>query len=301
MKYLVSVLILSLFVSCASKRRSEGKSVSNITNEDFKKEPAISFSEKKDFYDLSEINDITDDSLINETIQRVPEAKLEAITADQSSADPLSRLSSLCYQKEFRSAFILIDKVYRPYKKNAAYWNQVGTCYFLKGDYRKSRLFYEKSISLKKNYAPPFNNIGALHLKNNEYAKALAAFEKAESLSRNSLTPTYNLSQVYLNFGIVAKAKAGFSKIERAKGGDPGVLNGLATSYLFEGNVSKAIQYYEQINPTLFERASFGINYAVALKLGRQNDKAQVVIRSVDVTDKWEAYYKRARNFVEGR
>lgn len=293
MKYL---LVLLLVVSCAqNERRVRNKSVSQIKNEDFIQEPPVPFNRNKDFYSVDDIDQIMNDSLVEETIQRVPEPQRERIA---ESKNDISRFTSLCYSKDFDKAFNIIDRLYSRYKKHPGFWNQVGSCHYLKNDLRKARLFYQKTIELNAKYAPAFNNIGAVHIKNKDYEKALAAFKKAKALSRFSLTPTYNLAKLYLSFGVINQAQKFFNAIESQRPGDFGVMNGLATTYLYQGKLRSALTYYRKIKPNLYRRPEFGINYAVALKLAGDSGRAASVLSDVKVTRGWSEYYGQVQRLV---
>ena len=58
--------------------------------------------------------------------------------------DPISKIISLCYRREYEDAEKVMDDVYKQYKNHPSYWNQVGTCYYLRGDLRKALLYYKE-------------------------------------------------------------------------------------------------------------------------------------------------------------
>lgn len=292
--------MIVFLVGCASEeKRSAGKPVEEIKNEDFKRVVPVQYSSRDDYYKLKDIERANEDALLEETLQRLPESSLDNVAGEKGT---LTSFTSHCYKAEFKEAFLQIDHLYDEYRKHPGYWNQVGTCYNLKGDLRKARLFYQKSLDLDKSYAPAFNNIGVLHLKKSEYEKAVAAFTKARELSRFSLTPTFNLAFVYLSFGVADKAKSLLLAVNRQKPGDGQVLGGLGTAEIFLGDFDKAVAYFESISSDKLKRPSIGLNYALALRVLGQKSKAEDALDRVSSSGlgQWQNYYSQVKNFVEG-
>ena len=295
-------IIVSVFLllSCASRRKSEGKNIDEITNIDFKKEAPIEYDRNEDYYDIFDSLGPIEDSLIEETIQRVasPDSNVE-FNKGKDNQDNLSRLAATCYRNDFKDSIVIIDNLYRRYQKHSGYWNQVGNCYLLRGELRKANIFYKQAFKYNKNYAPAYNNIGNIHIQRREYEKALAAFKKAHELKRSALTPAYNLAQMYLNFGVVGQAQKLFLDIERQRPGDPSVLGGLAATYLFQGNVKTSLSYFRRISADNLERPSIGLNYAVVLALSGDKNSAIEVLNNVNnSSSEWKKYYFKVKSFV---
>ena len=295
-----NTLVLTLaLVSCASKRRSDGKDIDDITDIDFKKENIVRYDQDDDYYNIFDQSVRIDDSLIEETIHRASDTdvKLDKITGGK---DEISQLAGLCYSEGFEKAFTSIDNLYRRYQKHPGYWNQVGNCYLLKGQLRKANLFYKQALKYNKKYSPAYNNIGNIHIQRKEYEKALAAFKRAYDLKKNSLTPAYNLAQIYLNFGVVDKAQRLLLSIENQRSGDPSVLGALAATYLFQGKVEQGLSYFRQIPGGQLSHPSIGLNYAVALKIAGNNKQANQAFGNVNNNrPEWKKYYLKVKDFVE--
>ena len=295
---LLLVVILSL-ASCATKKRSEGKDVNNISNLDFKKEVPVRYNKNKDYYNFFQRPDSLKDSLIEETVHRMPNMKLEET---KDGVDEMSQLAIFCYNEDFKKAFILIDNLYRRYQKHPGYWNQVGNCYLLQGDLRKAELFYLQSLQYNQNYAPAYNNLGSLHIRRKEYEKALSAFKKAHKLNRSSLTPIYNLAQMYLNFGVVGKAKKFLLAIENQRSGDPRVLSALGTAYLFQGKIKKSLSYFNKVSSDSRKHPSVGLNYVIALVISENKELAEEIFDDINNDQKeWKRYYKKVGSFMRKR
>ena len=284
MKIILIFLLLITFVGCSSSKK-EGevgfsdeieKEFEGIENSDFVDPPPVVYQESTDSFP-EEIE--KKDSLIKESVARLPEPKLEDV-ADLD--DPLSKIVAHCYLQEFGKAQKLFDSVYKKYKKNPSYWNQVGTCALLEGKYKKAQLYYNKSRDLRKNYVPPINNLGVLYQIRGEDQKALSAYEKATSLKGFSSTPYFNLAQLYLEYGLFKKARSIFNGLLKSKSGDADLLNGVAVSYLLEGNVSAAISFYDQIDSDFLSRPHINLNFALALHMAGKKEDAKDLLGRVN-------------------
>ncbi len=312
-KLLTLIFVLSLF-GCASeqtemisastgnkirKNASDGAPLADdyswVDGLDFKTVEEKKFQSDKDIFkgETSEA-----DALSKESIARLSKPKLEEVAL--SSSDPLDKIASLCYQEQFDSAFKLVDEIYAGYKNNTSYWNQVGTCYFLKGEYSKSILFFNKSRDLDASYLPPINNLGVVYQTQGKFQKALAAYKKASDLNTFALTPLYNLSQLYLKFGKIDKAFSILEALNKKKPGDNDVAGSLATGYLMKGNMQKAVELFTKIPKTELADARFGLNFALALKLSdRQSDAVLVLNNVIEPTmADLKNYYQRVNEFI---
>lgn len=306
--HLALLFIITTFYSCSSAiKQLSGKSstepteeeLASIENSDFLQGKRVRF--KKEFDNFEAINRDSDtDSLMYESIARIPEYDLKSISETQ---DPISKIISLCYRREYEDAEKVLDDVYKQYKNHPSYWNQVGTCYYLRGDLRKALLYYNKSRSLSKKYAPPINNLGVIYQRRGFDQKALLAFKKASDLSSFSLTPVFNLAHLYLKYGFSKRARTIFESLRKKGSKDVDVIAGLATTYLMENNIQKSVELFSQIPDSQRKRPNVGVNFAIALKkIGRPKD-AERVIENVDKRQlgKYEDYFKSAENYVRGK
>ncbi len=294
-------LILLLVTSCgSSSKKSENQSPESqefswIENNDFESGETVKYDENSDLFEGSESSY---DSLSSESIARLPEFKLEVVA---TSKDTIGKVISLCYQKKFKEASQVMDSLFKKYKNHPAYWNQVGTCFFLQGNMRGALLYYNKSLSLNKNYAPPINNLGVIYQKDGREQKALLAFKKASELNSFSLTPIFNLSQMYLKYGFTDKARSLLAALFKKNGKDMDVINSLAVSYMIEGNYTEALKWYDKIPRDLHSRYDIGINYALTLKLSGRVKDAQTVFERINVTKLGDSstYYGKVKRYLE--
>ena len=235
------------------------KEFSFVTDKSFRPIPIVKYENKKDVFTDGSSDD---DVLSKESLDKSPAPRIEDVV---DSDDQISSLISLCYKQHFPAAFKLIDKLYSQYKKNVGYWNQIGTCYLLKGDVSKSILFYNKARSLRPNFAPAINNLGVISQLRGKFQKSLLAYKEAASYSPKSLTPKFNLAQLYLRFGHNKQALKLFKQLNDIGQDDPDILNGLAVTYLSMGKVNKSLGYFKDIDSDLLENEHFGISFQTHL------------------------------------
>lgn len=299
MKYLLMALVL-IISSCSSSGKKDGteqtledKEFGWVENEAFNKVSEVQYKSSEDMF--KEV--MGDDSLSSESISRLPAPRIEKIA---DSDDPVSQGIGKCYGKNFVEAEKVFEKNYKKYKNHPGYWNQIGTCQFLKGEYRKALLFYNKSRSLNSNYAPPVNNIGVIHQRQGKDQKALSAFEKAVELNKFSLTPLFNLGQLYLKYGFVEKAEGVFNTLYRKNSSDIDVLSALGTSALLKEDYSRSVAFYSKIPRSNLSDAKVGLNFSVALKAAGRNKDAKTVFERVDPQTLGElgGYYNKVGRFI---
>lgn len=297
MKIITLLFIMLVAVSCASKRDMRDDLNNDfewIKNDDFRPKKQIRYVPYKDIYD----DEIAGwDSLSAESIARIPRSKLEVVNEKDV---PISSAVSFCYQNNFKKGFEILDALYHNHKKHSGYWNQVGSCYYLKGNFRKALLYYNKARDLNSKYSPAINNLGVIYQKDGYDQKALVAYSRAARLNAFSVTPTFNLAQLYLKYGLVKKAVKLFNGLFLRNQNDVDVINGLATSYLFMGKYSKAIEYYSRIDDEYLEKPYIGLNYVVALKFSNQTEEARDLFGDIDNNKlgSLRGYYQKVAKFV---
>lgn len=265
-----------------------------IENADFKEVEAQPYVATDDKFEGSISNQ---DSLSNESIARVPAPKIESVI---DSNDIVTKLSALCHTNKFSDAFLVVQKEHRKFKRHPAFWNQVGTCYLLKKDYRSAIVFYNKAREIDSKYAPPLNNLGVIYQMRGSLQKAALAYKEASKLNALSLTPIFNLAQLQLRGGQVESAIVAFQALVKRNDEDVDALAGFATALLIRGDVAQSVRVYERLNDSVIKKPSYGTNYAVALKLAGQENKARSVLSQVTSTPNQNeiGYYNQVKNFV---
>ncbi len=281
------LFILLVLVSCSTERIQPARSLAAVSTEedfswveqlDFNKKSEEKYKADKDEFDFSSSSE-SSHVLIKESLSSLPSARLEeALTA---SNDPITKMNIKCQQGKFDEALKIADDQYSRFKNNTSYWNQLGTCFYLKSDNAKAILFYNKSRDLDAKFVPPVNNLGVVYQKQGKHQKALSAFKLATDLNSFTVTPTYNLAQLYLRFGTVNKALPIFQGLHKRSPDDIEVTAALASSYLIRGDYSEAINLYAKLDKGLLSKPSIGLNYAVALKLANRPVDAKTVFDNV--------------------
>ena len=237
-------------------------------------------------------------ALIKESLSFLTPEKLEEGLA--KSEDVSTKMTLKCYQNKFDEAFLISDENYFKYKASADYWNAIGTCYFLKLDYAKAILFYNKARDLDSKFAPPINNLGVVYSRQGKYQKALAAFKLASDLNAFSVTPTYNLAVLYLKFGTVGKAMPIFQGLLKRSSNDEEILSAVAASYLLRGDFSKAVEMYSKLSKNILIEPTVGLNYAVALKLDGRASEAKVAFGNLSpAKGSLNEYLQKVEKFIK--
>lgn len=301
------MLLLGLFfASCASqetmpsrKSASDGSPLAEdyswVDNLDFKSAEESKYQPDRDQF-KGEIADA--DALSKESIARISKPKLEALS--QNSKDPLDRIVSYCYQDQFDAGFKVVDEVYSQYKNNTSYWNQVGTCYFLKGEYSKAILFFNKSRDLDPKFNPPVNNLGVVYQAQGKYQKALLAFKKASDMNSFALTPLFNLSQLYLKYGKVEQAHTLLEALHKRKPLDVDVAGSFATSLMMKGEYARAVELFTKLDKATLSNPRLGLNFALALKLNQRPQDAVLVFQNISDPKESDlkVYYQRVNDYI---
>ena len=284
MKKILPILLLALSACSTSPDKVARNSAS--ADDDFQWVEGLNFDKKneekyradKDEFSFSS-SDESSYALIKESLALLPEGKLQ--DAVSKTDDPIMKINIKCYQGKFDEALKIADDQYSRYKNNTSYWNQVGTCYFLKSDYGKAILFYNKSRDLDPKYIPPVNNLGVVYQKQGKFQKALTAFRLASDLNTFAITPTYNLAQLYLRFGTVGKALPIFESLQKRSPKDVDLGSALASANLIRGNYQSAADIYSRFDKSTLKIPSVGLNYAVTLKLLNRPKDAQTALSNV--------------------
>lgn len=257
MKYLIPLLILG---ACSSKPAKNEKRLETVTNEDFKKEKALSKSDVRDFYELN--GKTLSPALQDETLDNFSRSELSQV----KSTDPLVEISLMCNQRDFTGAYQVAEKNFNRYQKIPAYWNLIANCHLNEGSARRALLFYNKALELDRNYVPALNNIGVMYSRQGQDQKALVAFERASALGKFSKTPRYNLAKLYLSYGLVESALPVFSGLLNESQGDVDLLNAVASSYFLMSDYNKALSYYKQIPEDQWQNPEVGLNLSLTFK-----------------------------------
>jgi Flp pilus assembly protein TadD len=263
---------------------------------DFDKKVETKYQAEKDEFNIS--SEESAHALVKESLSNLSPVRLDETLT--KADDVLTKMNIKCYQNKFDEALKIADDIYGQYKNNTSYWNQLGTCYYLKSDYAKAILFYNKSRDLDTKFAPPVNNLGVVYSKLGKFQKALAAFKKAADMSSFSVTPTFNLAQLYLRFGTVGKALPIFQGLQTKSPKDVEVNSALASANLLKGDSSAALTIYNSMDKETLTKPNVGLNYAVALKLSNKKDEAIAALGNIGASSNIDlkVYAERVEKFI---
>lgn len=295
MKKLILTSIFTLILAACSSTPEKKKitSVDDVKQEDFKAQKEIPYKVSDDIY--KKVEGRKSSASNTESLQRAL-----LYDGDISLEGELGRLAKLCYEKKFTEAFKLVKFYNKKYLKNPIFWNQVGTCYLLKGERRKALLFYNKALSHKAEYAPALNNLGVMYLTEGDYSRSLVAFEKAKQSKTFSRTPRYNLANLKLNFGLYQDAIEELKVLYGLTKTDVDVNNMMGTAYLMSNNPKEARRYFVKIPSREKELARFGINSALAEYLVGNVEQARDIFEDIDdkSLDEWKKYHSQIKKVI---
>ena len=281
----IILFLFALLVGCSSSKKFDERQSKKLS---FNQSFASGFKPK-----LGE-----SDVLVRESAARFSDSRLEEL---EDSKNPLAQVVAACIEGNVSKGFDILDQNYPLLKKKPDFWNQMGNCYFHKGELNKAILYYNKSREINSGYVPPLNNLGVIYQKRGEEQKALVAFKKALKLSSNALTPKFNLAQLYLKYGMINKALAMFSHLYKKNNADNDVINGMATCYLIKGQINKALSFFDRIDYEAVRYPTVALNYAIALKIKGQLKRAKRVFSKMNgpKTPKLREYKERVERFIE--
>ena len=287
---LARAMVFLALVGCASGGKKQ-IDLDSLTNEDFKKPAPERYRENEDYFrkvSMENAQALKDESLY----------RLKDFDGSVDSEDTVTKIIKMCYEGDFEDAFALVSKEHDRYRDNPSFWNQVGTCHFLKGNKRKALLFYNKALEYRPSFSPALNNIGVMYRKDGEDQKAEVAFSRAIESSNFAKTPRFNLAQLYLDYGLFNRALAHLRVLEKSK--DVDVYAGLGSAYLMAGEAKRAAAYFDKIDPDFLERPYIGINAALAYFEAGDREKAKDVLDDIDKDElgPFKNYFKESAEKV---
>ena len=289
MKLIILALVLA---GCATESK---KSDPEPSKETFKPKKALEFNKGADYFAAK--SSATNEALADESIFRVEKGELNS----ENSKDVINNIIILCYKKNFKEALELAKTHTSQFKKIPTFWNQVGTCYLLKGEERKALLYYNKALELSATYTPSLNNIGVIYSRKGQYQKALVAFQKAQQNARFSKTPRFNIAELYLSFGLVAEALPLFQSLLGDSPRDVDVLSGLANSNYLLGENNRAYELFSKIPDSHRSRADIGINFArSAFAIGKKEEAQAIISKVKNVPNIYKNYFDESQRKIEG-
>lgn len=211
------------------------------------------------------INDVTWDSLADESYLRWGEQRLEAASSQQTVMN--------CYQGKANETLEVYKKEYITKGQTPYYWLHIGNCYFIQEQWSKAEFFYRMTLDETKTptiKSIALNNLGLISFKYEQWDKGKEFLRQSMALAPKFKVPRYNMSQLYLQFGLYDKAIEVLNESAFRGHKDIDVYFSLANAYLYKGDLKTASRYFNMIPPEHFRREDIAATYA--LYLIRQGD-----------------------------
>lgn len=182
-----------------------------------------------------------------------------------------------CHNGEIEEGLKLLKQKYAPGKNNSEYWNHVGVCHYLGGNYPKAIFYYNLSLqTCRKNeqYPAAYNNLGVIYLKLRHFEKSHEFFKLAIKSRKKLFTPLLNISHLYIKFGMINKALKELNKLHYRNNQDVDVLASLGTAWLLKGNSLKSITFFNKISEKNRTRQDIAAHFALALYVSKNYEGA---------------------------
>ncbi len=297
MKYLIHLSLLGILFSCASSKKEkvveieDASTVESLSNSDFKPKSQVRYNAQADYH---LINDLVDDVLEDESLDKVDLNKLEDIDTKETG------LVGLCYLGNTKEGLAQLDAMFEKNKKNPSYWNQQGICSYKSGNKRLAKVYFNKAVALDSKYIPAINNIGVISIDEGKDAKAVAAFKQVLLVKRNNKTAMFNLSNIYLKYGLYTKSTALLRRLYNVNKKDRDVINSLVYSYLFDAKPKYAYTILKEMEPGYIDIHSLKIALYYSLKQ-LKSDHAKTIesdLDSEDLSAVDKAFYEQVKGIA---
>jgi tetratricopeptide (TPR) repeat protein len=208
------------------------------------------------------------DSLREESLERQNKDRLSPFLGENSS----KRNLSFCHLNLINKGLKGLRRSFNQRKGEASYWNDMGVCFYLKGDYSKAYYYFNVSLEKTKNEkikSLPYNNLGLLYLLWKKYSKAIESFEKASLLNPEAKVPRYNMAQTFLTLGYSKKALNILGKISGTFEDDDFYIS-KGYAYLIQKKFQKALLELNKVSSAKEKRHDVGLYKAYSyLHLGQ--------------------------------
>lgn len=295
MKWLTLTILFVFMVSCASSNKSEkiieledADQVESLTNNDFKPKAQVRYNAEADYH---LINDLVDDVLEDESLDKVSPDRLESIDKKQTG------LVGLCYLGNTKEGLAQLDQLYEKNKKNPSYWNQQGICSYKTGKKRLAKVYFNKAVALDEKYIPAINNIGVVSIDEDKDAKAVAAFKQVLILKRNNKTAMFNLANIYMKYGLYSKSSALLKRLYLVNKKDRDVIKSLVYAYLFDNDAKSAYTILKEMDSDYIDIPSLKIALYYSLRL-LKSSHAQTIesdLNSTDMNSADKSFYQQLK------
>ena len=200
------------------------------------------------------IKDQMKDSFRKESLMRYSEHR---ILPHLNLNSPHSELGHCHLGKVDHSVKMLSRKILRG-PNDKALWNDIGVCYYLKGDLSFAHYFFKLGLKKanSKDYkfkSKIYNNLGLVYLRWNNYEEALLNFKKSIKEDSLSFVPHFNIGQLYLKIGDSSKALAHLNKIPNSLEDDD-ISISKSFAYILKKEFRKALNILNDLGKKISKR-----------------------------------------------
>ena len=142
-------------------------------------------------------------------------------------------------KRDYSEAEKYLEKLTYLYPDDKRVWNDLGTYYFRRENYKLAIENYQKSIRLDSNFADPYNTLGYCYSNLGKYDNAEKSLKKYAELLPQAANPHDSYAEILMKQG---KFDESIKEYQTALSIDPNFYAsfiGLGTNYVFKGNYEK--------------------------------------------------------------
>jgi tetratricopeptide (TPR) repeat protein len=151
-----------------------------------------------------------------------------------------------CLNGDFSKGATLLKAELGNGKAKPAYWNAIGTCYFLTSDFAKAKFYYQLGLELDSKYTQIIHNLALVDIQEKKWN---AALDKLHSIENDSSTlPKYSLALVYFSVGDIEQAKKYFQDIVELSPKHLFARLGLMKCLALENSYTQVLQNYNELS-----------------------------------------------------
>ena len=151
----------------------------------------------------------------------------------------------------------LWNDVLRKDPYNITAYSNLGSFYYVTGDYDKAIIFYKKALTINPRFDKAYNNLCAVYLKMKRFDDALTSCQKAIELRSNYEDAFLNLGKIHHAMGKYTDAIAIYHNVHKINPKNAEAYNELCFTYLATGK-------YEDASSACFKAISLNPNFTDA-------------------------------------
>jgi tetratricopeptide (TPR) repeat protein len=157
--------------------------------------------------------------------------------------------SSMKYEekKEYNNAIQSLLQNYEENKNDYLFNLRLGWLYYSKGDYSKSKTYYQRAVDIRKNSTEAILALTLPVSKLDDWDLVQSIYQKILKIDPNNFYANLYLGQIYLNKTEYGKAKELLEKIYESNPGSYDVNMSLGWTYYYLGKASNARELFTNV------------------------------------------------------